>query len=161
MNIDLGCGNNKKEGFTGIDMIDDPAVDIHADIDKEGIPLGDNEVDHLYTSHFLEHTKNLGFIIQEISRVCKNGATVEIKVPHFKHLPFEEHLREFKHDSLKNYEYDNKHPGYPKFLECQERKLIIRNKILNKIFVKHPTLFEKMYPFRTETEIYMRFKVKK
>ena len=80
--IDCGCGNFKKEGFIGIDK--DNIADIVWDA-TNGLPLPDNSVSELYTSHFLEHLMpvDIHFVLLEIFRVCQNGATVEIRVPYY------------------------------------------------------------------------------
>ena len=80
LRIDLGCGNNKKVGCQGIDIKPLEGVDIVADATKE-IPLADNSVEYLYSSHFLEHVESIRFVASEIYRICCNGAIVEIKVP--------------------------------------------------------------------------------
>ena len=82
MNIDLGCGKNKKPGYIGFDLIN---ADISCNLDS-GIPCHDNSVDKVYTSHFLEHIENPVFMIGEIYRVLKTGGTAEIIVPHFSNI---------------------------------------------------------------------------
>ena len=80
--IDLGCGGNKHEGCFGIDWSrENSDADIIADLNN-GIPLLDNTVDEVFTSHFLEHIGDLIGMMKEIHRVCKNGARVHIWVPH-------------------------------------------------------------------------------
>lgn len=79
--IDLGCGKRKQEGFIGIDRFPMPEVDILADIDQP-LPLEDNSVDVLFSSHSLEHVKDLMFTMREIYRVCKHGAQVCIVAPY-------------------------------------------------------------------------------
>ncbi len=79
--IDLGCGKRKQEGFLGIDRFPMPEVDILADIDKV-LPLEDGSVDMLFSSHSLEHTRDLMFTMREIYRVCKHGAQVCIIAPY-------------------------------------------------------------------------------
>ncbi|MDD1005322.1 methyltransferase domain-containing protein [Pseudomonas sp. TNT2022 ID642] len=81
MNVDLGCGKRKQEGFFGIDRFPMPEVDMLADIDL-GIPLQDDSVDMLFSSHFLEHARDLMFTMREIYRVCKHGAQVCIIAPY-------------------------------------------------------------------------------
>ncbi|MCJ8205240.1 methyltransferase domain-containing protein [Pseudomonas sp. RGM2987] len=80
--IDLGCGKRKQEGFIGIDRFPMPEVDILADIDAV-LPLEDDSVDLLFSSHALEHTKDLMFTMREIYRVCKHGAQVCIIAPYY------------------------------------------------------------------------------
>lgn len=82
--LDLGAGAYPRPGFVRCDH--DPcggATDIVWDV-IGGIPLPDSSVSELYTSHFLEHLipTDLHVVLQEMWRVCTNGATVTIKVPH-------------------------------------------------------------------------------
>jgi len=83
MKLDLGCGKNKKPGFIGLDCIKIPGVDIVCNLGKEKMPIEDNSVEEIYSMHFMEHAENLLFIMEEIWRVCKNGANVFIAVPYF------------------------------------------------------------------------------
>jgi SAM-dependent methyltransferase len=83
MKLDLGCGQNKKAGFTGLDRLAMPGVDLVCDLDREPIPLPDDSVDEIFTMHFLEHTADLLQVMQEIWRVCRDGARVSIAVPYF------------------------------------------------------------------------------
>jgi hypothetical protein len=77
--IDLGCGKFKKESCIGIDKYDYGQEIIH-DLDK-GIPFDDNSVDYIYTSHFLESASDLFFIFNEMWRVGKPNAIIEIVIP--------------------------------------------------------------------------------
>lgn len=79
--VELGCGTTKNEGYIGIDRFPLLGVDIVADLDK-GIPLEDNSVDIIFCSHSLEHFDNLSNIVNEIYRVCKHKAIVNILVPY-------------------------------------------------------------------------------
>ena len=81
--IDLGCGANKKEGYVGIDIRALEGVDIVLDVNNRGLPFSDSTIEYVYTSHFLEHTSNLIFIMNEIYRVCCDNAIIEIVVPTF------------------------------------------------------------------------------
>lgn len=78
--LDLGAGPYPQPGYVTLDFIE-PA-DIVWDI-KDGIPLPDNSVSELFTSHTLEHFEatDIHFILLEILRVCKNEAPVTIIVP--------------------------------------------------------------------------------
>lgn len=80
--LDLGCGNRKKDGYIGIDVSYLKGVDIIADADN-GLPLKDNTVDGVYSNYFLEHTKDLVGVFQEIYRVSKREAIVTIIVPYY------------------------------------------------------------------------------
>jgi len=78
--IDLGCGSKKREGYFGFDFCQLPGVDHVCDLTK-GIPLPDNCVGEIYSSHFLEHIDPLQPILHEIVRVCRDRARLELWVP--------------------------------------------------------------------------------
>ena len=80
--IDIGCKDNTKPGFTGIDILDF-GQDITWDV-LDGLPFPDSSVEEIYCSHFLEHLKvdQIQDFFCEMHRVCKDGAKIEIKVPH-------------------------------------------------------------------------------
>ncbi len=80
--IDIGCKDNTKPGFSGIDILDF-GQDIVWDV-TEGLPIQDEFVEEIYCSHFLEHLKvdQIQDFFCEMHRVCKDGSQIEIKVPH-------------------------------------------------------------------------------
>lgn len=81
--IDIGCGRRRRPGAIGIDQFPLPTVDIVADLEK-GLPfLKDSSVDVVYADSFLEHVDNYEQLMRDIHRVCKPGATIHVKVPHF------------------------------------------------------------------------------
>lgn len=81
--INIGAGRHKREGFVSIDIIDYPEVDIVADITK-GLPIPDNTVEEVLALSILEHLYDTVGIMEEIYRVCKNGAKVIVTVPYAK-----------------------------------------------------------------------------
>jgi SAM-dependent methyltransferase len=83
--INLGGGRTKMDGFVNIDVLDFPEVDIVHDLNK-GIPLEDNSVSEVYSSHTLEHLDDIVSIVKEMYRVCEDGAKITIKVPYFKSI---------------------------------------------------------------------------
>lgn len=82
--LDLGCGNNKKPSFIGIDKELFPGnVDVVTDLDVPGmaLPYTDDSVDEIRAEHFLEHIHNLFPLMNECFRVLKPGGKFEIIVP--------------------------------------------------------------------------------
>jgi len=80
MKIELGGGVKPRgEGFVNYDVL--PCADVVCDL-SEGIPLDDDSVDEVYSSHCLEHIPDPMAVLREICRVCKVGGTTEIRVPH-------------------------------------------------------------------------------
>ncbi len=80
--LDLGCGASKKEGTIGVDIVAFPGVDCVVDMESQPLPFADRSVEYIFSSHFLEHTVELGNIFVEIGRVCKDGAQLEIWTPY-------------------------------------------------------------------------------
>lgn len=78
--LELGSGDKKGlDGFTTVDMGD---ADIKWDL-RNGIPLQDNSVDLIYSSHLLEHIpfKELILFLKECRRVLKNNGVFSVCVP--------------------------------------------------------------------------------
>lgn len=109
LKVDLGCGKSKRKGFIGIDQFKGKDVDLVTDLNKK-IPLRNNSVNILYTSHFLEHVASLEKIVEEIYRVCIPNAKVIIRVPHFsgRSAFIEFHKRFFRYDSFEDFEQKDK-----------------------------------------------------
>lgn len=78
--VDLGCGSRKNQGFIGVDIYPWPGVDLVADLTKK-FPFPDNTVDEIIAYDCLEHLPNIIHTMNEIWRICKPGATVDILVP--------------------------------------------------------------------------------
>lgn len=86
--LDIGCGKNKREGFTGIDQYAMEGVDHVFDI-RAPWPIADNSVDEIHSSHFIEHLTNFNdkwervHFFNEMFRVMKDGATGTLIFPHW------------------------------------------------------------------------------
>jgi SAM-dependent methyltransferase len=78
--VDLGCGARKAPGFIGVDVFPAPGVDIVADL-STAFPFADNSVDELRAYDFIEHLPDRLRTMNEIWRVCKDGALVDLFVP--------------------------------------------------------------------------------
>jgi len=129
LRINLGGGEERIEGFTNIDIVDLPTVDIIADI-SEGLPLPDNSVIEMRANYVLEHLPNTAAIMEEIYRVCKDGARVVIRVPYFKSTAaFKDptHVSFFTERTFEYFDRDyidsHKLPEYQKRLNFKVTKL--------------------------------------
>lgn len=79
--LNLGSGNSRCDGFLNLDISEEFSPDIVCDL-SQGIPLKDNSVDEIKANHIIEHLSDTIFIMNEIYRVCKHDAIVNIEVPH-------------------------------------------------------------------------------
>jgi len=81
--LNLGSGPIVKKGYVNIDIVKCEGVDIVHDLNMFPYPFRDNEFDEIYTSHVLEHLDDLPKVMTELKRICKKGARIVIRVPHF------------------------------------------------------------------------------
>jgi len=82
LRLDLGCGFSKAEGTIGVDKVAGPGVDHVVDFETDRLPFADGTVEYIFSSHCLEHLGDPSFLFGEISRVCQNGARLELWTPY-------------------------------------------------------------------------------
>lgn len=84
LKLDLGCGKNKKAGFTGVDLIDFPEVDVVTNLLAKW-PFADNSAEEVHCSHCVEHFTGMERVhfFNELYRVMKPGAKATVIVPHW------------------------------------------------------------------------------
>jgi SAM-dependent methyltransferase len=83
--LDVGCGDNKRDAdAVGMDIRPYDAVDVVYDVTRTPWPFADETFDDVYAYSILEHLPNLPDVMAEIHRVCRDGATLTGKVPHWK-----------------------------------------------------------------------------
>lgn len=82
--IDLGCGENKQEGFIGIDMRDVKGVDIVHNLEEFPYPIPDECCSIILGSHIIEHIKPWFSIpfINELWRIMKDGGELVLSTPY-------------------------------------------------------------------------------
>jgi SAM-dependent methyltransferase len=81
--IDIGCGENKEEGYLGIDRYNGDYVDLVLDLETMKLPFKEDSVNHVVTYHCLEHLNNLKGLLDEIWRVLKPNSQFFVCVPYF------------------------------------------------------------------------------
>jgi len=149
--LNLGCGNDVKIGYVNLDIVKNDGVDVVHNLNEFPWPFSDNYFDEVYASHVLEHTDDLKNIMTEIKRICKNGARVVIRVPHFScGVSYRDptHKRLF---SFFTFDYFEKSKyELPEFKVIKKRLNFTRqaftllNNFLNPIFNLNPSLYERL-----------------
>lgn len=81
--LDVGCGPYKIRGAIGIDRVCLPGVDVVYDLDCSPWPFADATFDRAVCRHSLEHVGNVVKTIEELHRILRPGASLEILAPHF------------------------------------------------------------------------------
>ena len=81
--LDLGCGDNKREGFFGIDKFKTESTDAEIDLFQFPWPIDSDSVDEVHCSHFFEHVPVAMRkpFMEELHRIMKVGASAQIITP--------------------------------------------------------------------------------
>jgi hypothetical protein len=77
--LNLGCCDAPLVGFTNVDLVAGPGVEV-ADL-RQRWPWPDNSVEHIRAWDIIEHLPDKILTMNELWRVLKPDATVEIAVP--------------------------------------------------------------------------------
>lgn len=85
MKLNIGSGHKRYDGFLNVD--DDPLVkpDFVVNLEEAKLPFENNSVEEIKAYHIFEHINNFIPLMQEIYRVCKHGAIIDIIAPHHNH----------------------------------------------------------------------------
>jgi ubiquinone/menaquinone biosynthesis C-methylase UbiE len=81
MRLNLGAGDDYREGFVNIDMRDDCGADLVCD--ARTLPYPDNSVEEILALDFLEHFSKFqtDALLAEWHRVLRPGGTLSVKMP--------------------------------------------------------------------------------
>ncbi|MFX0036490.1 MAG: methyltransferase domain-containing protein [Candidatus Hermodarchaeota archaeon] len=82
MKLNVGCGNDIREGWINLDIIKSEGVDVVHDLNKIPLPFEDNSFDYILCKDVLEHV-NYVTLMNELHRTLKKGGILRIRVPHF------------------------------------------------------------------------------
>jgi len=91
--INLACGNNKIEGYYGIDLIKTESADMQMDLEQFPWDIESESVEEIICSHYVEHTIDLIKFMDECYRIMKSeitdpdgkvhGGTMKIIAPYY------------------------------------------------------------------------------
>ena len=142
--LDIGGLKGKNPGYKSVNI--NNLGDINHDLNKFPYPFKDNSVDEIIMSHVLEHLDRPLRVMEEIWRICKPGAIVNISVPSKTdtRLVNPYHLHDFKPEWFKNLNPSS--PATPGIeVKVNFRLIKIRNK-------RGTRRFWKKYGFYAELE---------
>jgi len=89
MKINIGSGYNKIPDFISIDYDKDNNPDYCLNIETDAFPFEEDSIETVVAHHILEHLGDGYFhCLQELYRICKHGAIIDIRVPHPRHDAF-------------------------------------------------------------------------
>jgi SAM-dependent methyltransferase len=81
--LNLGCGNDIKEGFVNLDFYKFKGADVIHDLNVLPYPFRENQFEYIAMRNILEHLNDPYRVMHEIHRISKKGAIIEIQTPHF------------------------------------------------------------------------------
>lgn len=81
--LDIGCGSKKWPGAVGLDISADTDADVVHDLDVFPYPLEDDSFDQVLMQDVIEHVAEPIRVMEELQRVCRPGARIQLRTPHF------------------------------------------------------------------------------
>lgn len=106
LHLELGCGRAKRNAdAVGIDLMDDPAVDVVGDALEVLRTLPNASVSSIYSEHFMEHVKDPLEILREAARVLEPGGRFRVVVPHFSNPAYYSDPTHHTHFGLYTFSY--------------------------------------------------------
>jgi SAM-dependent methyltransferase len=84
--LDVGCGATKWPGSVGLDISADTAADVVHDLDEFPYPFEDSRFDQVLMQDVLEHVREPIRVFDELHRICRPGARIHVRTPHFSSL---------------------------------------------------------------------------
>jgi SAM-dependent methyltransferase len=81
--LNLGCGEDKKEGYVNLDWSPVVKADVVHDLNALPYPFEDNSFELIEAFHVIEHLDRPFPVMKELHRLLAPGGILHIKVPHF------------------------------------------------------------------------------
>jgi len=82
--INLGCGNDYREGYVNVDKGAVPK-DYNYNLNNYPWPFQSDQYEEILAYHVLEHLKSPYRAVEEISRIATEDANIKIQVPNPAH----------------------------------------------------------------------------
>lgn len=112
MNLDIGCGNKKLQGYVGMDHQTREGVDIVHDIEVFPWPLESGAYEKANASHVMEHIKPwlLVSVMNEAWRVLEAGGEITIRTPYGAAFDFDPtHTIRFQESSFAYFDHRSRY----------------------------------------------------
>ena len=81
--LDVGCGSAKHPGAVGLDISADTDADVVHDLDEFPYPIEDDSFDQVLLQDVIEHVREPIKVMDELHRICRPGARIQLRTPHF------------------------------------------------------------------------------
>lgn len=104
--LNIGSGNRPRHDCINLDYDKDSYPDVVRDV-GEGLPFDTDKFEGVYTSHVIEHVKDVFFFVYEIWRVTKNKGKVVVIAPYCENMAWAvqpDHVRMINYDWFERWE---------------------------------------------------------
>lgn len=103
--LDVGCGRAKTRGAIGIDVNAKTEADVVHDLDQFPWPFPPDHFERVICNHIVEHVADMVGFMQEVHRIARRQAHVEIVTPHFSNRFSFTDPTHRRHLSLRSFDY--------------------------------------------------------
>lgn len=83
MKLNLGAGNDIRDGFVDHDIADLPGINVVHDLNIYPWPWEDSTFDEILANDLIEHLDDYMKAMEELYRIMRPGAKARIKVPYW------------------------------------------------------------------------------
>ena len=151
--LDIGCGQNKRQGALGVDRLANTAADVLADIDQ-GLPFSAATVSSVSLIHVIEHVSDVVHAVEEAHRVLKPGGRLHIETPHYSDASsFADPTHRWHLNSF-SFRYFTEAGGFAYYSQCRFRQVRLQIKLLRfwrllgfEFAVNHSRAFRKFWEY--------------
>lgn len=120
--LHLGSGEKYDPLAVNVDLVAATRPDIVHDLDVRPWPLPDNRFSEVRAYDVIEHLDDVVATMEEIHRVCGNGAVVKITVPHFSCCNAFTDITHRHYFSSRSFDYFTGDNEFGFYSECRFRK---------------------------------------
>jgi SAM-dependent methyltransferase len=153
MKLNLGCGNQQRPGFVGVDRHPGSAARVICDLAGR-LPFRDDSVEEVWMDNVIEHIADIPHLMAEVARMSRDGARVTIRTPHFTSKASywdPTHVHHLSYFSMDHFETpENRHYTGGGFRVVKRRLSFVGGPlglIGRTIFALSPDLWEKQFCF--------------
>lgn len=150
--LHLGSGQKYMPGAVNVDLTADTHPDVVHDLNVHPWPFESSSFDELHANDVIEHLDDVLKTIEEIHRVCRTGATVNLIVPHFSSDgaftdPTHRHYFGARTFDYMTEGHSNSFYTHARF-RVLKRQIVFRPSLVNKLIHRAANRFPKTYEER-------------
>lgn len=151
--LNLGCGRKKMAGAVNLDITPDTQPDVVHNLNVFPWPFAENSFTSVHANDVIEHLDNIVAVMDELHRICKHGARIDITLPHYSSAnAFTDptHRHYFGWFSFDYFTGTHEHSYYTRTrFQLVRRQLIfypsLLNKFVHRLAARYPSRYERAW----------------